>query len=88
MMSAHELMLGALAALSGVAGLFFLRYWRLSGDRLFIFFAAAFWMMGINWGAVAAIAPTQEYRHYFYLFRLVAFVLIAVAIIDKNRKDR
>lgn len=28
-----------------VAGLFFLRFWRRAGDRLFAAFAVAFWML-------------------------------------------
>jgi hypothetical protein len=83
---ASQFLLGALVALSIVAALFFVRYWRTSGDRLFGFFAAAFVLMAINWGALAAIAPTHETRHYFYLIRLVAFLLIAIGIVDKNRR--
>lgn len=78
---------GALAALSFVIGLFFLRYWRTSRDRLFVFFVAAFWLMGLNWGGVA-VGASDETRPYLYLLRLAAFVLIAVAIVDKNRRDR
>lgn len=78
---------GALTALSFVIGLFFWRYWRTSRDRLFLFFMAAFWLLGINWGAVAALPPVHEARPYLYMLRLGAFVLIAVAIVDKNRRD-
>lgn len=84
----HEVSLylsGALAVAAWVAGLFFLRYWRLARDRFFLFFTAAFWIMAINWTALAAIAPTEETRHYFYVIRLFAFLLIIVAIVDKNR---
>lgn len=80
----HMYLNGSLAALSWVIGLFFIRYWRLTRDRFFVFFAAAFWIMAINWSAVAAFA-TDETRHFFYLFRLLAFLLILVAIVDKNR---
>ena len=78
---------GALPALAFVIGLFFWRYWRASGDRLFVFFTAAFWLMGVNWGAVALVSPAHEARPYFYLLRLAAFVLISIAIVDKNRRD-
>lgn len=85
--AAFPIMGGALTALSLVVGLFFLRYWQTSRDRLFVFFAAAFWLMGINWGVVAALAPSSEARPYLYLLRLAAFALIAAAIVDKNRRD-
>jgi hypothetical protein len=75
---------GTLAVAAWVAGLFFLRYWRLTRDRFFVFFTAAFWLMAVNWSAVAAFA-TDETRHYFYVIRLGAFLLILAAIIDKNR---
>ena len=77
---------GALAALAFVIGLFFWRYWRASRDRLFVFFLAAFWLLGINWAAVAAVSPEHEARPYLYLLRLGAFALIALAIVDKNRR--
>jgi hypothetical protein len=80
----HMYLNGALAALSAVIGLFFLRYWRLTRDRFFVFFTSAFWIMSVNWTLVASFA-TDETRHYFYVARLLAFVLILVAIIDKNR---
>jgi hypothetical protein len=86
MTGASQFFLGALVALSTVAALFFARYWRTSRDRLFGFFAAAFVLMAVNWGALAAFAPTEETRHYFYLIRLVAFLLIAFGIVDKNRR--
>jgi hypothetical protein len=79
---------GALAALSFVIGLFFWQYWRTSGDRLFVFFAAAFWLMGTSWGSLVALSPASEGRPYLYLLRLAAFILIAVAIVDKNRRSR
>ena len=84
---AFPIMGGALTALAFVIGLFFWRYWQTSRDRLFVFFASAFWLMGINWGAVAALQPSTEGRPYLYLLRLCAFALIAIAIVDKNRRD-
>lgn len=30
-----------------LAGLFFLRYWRLSGDGFFVWFACAFWTFAV-----------------------------------------
>lgn len=68
-----------------VAGLFFSRFWRESGDRLFAFFAAAFCLMSICWALLALFSPTDETRPYIYAVRLVAFLLIIVGMIDKNR---
>lgn len=80
------LLIGVAAALSFVAGLFFLRFWRKTGDRFFALFAAAFMLLSAQWILVAVIAPDRETRPLFYLLRAAAFVLIIVAIVVKNRK--
>ena len=83
-----QTMYGALVMGSFVVGLFFLRYWRTTRDRLFAMFALAFWALGVNWLGLALVATTQEARTAFYLVRLVAFLLIIAAIFDKNRSRR
>ncbi len=80
-----ELISGALVALSLVAGLFFLRFWKKTHDRFFAFFAVAFWLLALNRLAVVWLTETSEHLAAAYLIRLVAFVLILVAIVDKNR---
>ena len=77
---------GAVSMACAVAGLLFLAYWRDSRDRLFVFFAVAFWVLGINWISVAAIASSAEQRYWFHAIRLVAFACILVGIADKNRR--
>jgi hypothetical protein len=76
---------GALSMACLVAGVLFLTYWRNSRDRLFVFFAAAFWALGLNWAVLGLINPLLEHRHWVHALRLLAFALIAFAIIDKNR---
>jgi hypothetical protein len=71
---------------TAVAALFFLRSWRVSGDRLFLYFALGFAAMALNWIGLASIEPALESRHLVYLLRLLAFVLIIVGIVDKNRR--
>ena len=68
-----------------VSGLFFFRFWRQSRDRLFLIFAMAFLVMAVERVILARTAPQAEYYAYVYLVRLAAFVLIILAIIDKNR---
>jgi uncharacterized protein DUF5985 len=79
---------GMLAMASLIAGLFFLRYWKASRDRLFVFFAVAFAMLSVNYLMLTAVDPAFESRHLIYLIRLGAFVLIIVGIVDKNRAAR
>ena len=66
----------------------FLRFWRQTADRLFLLFALAFALFGVNTLLLAAINPAHESRHLIYLIRLAAFLVIIVAIIDKNRARR
>lgn len=79
---------GMLTMASLVASMFFWRYWKVSGDRLFAFFALAFAMLGVNWVALAVVDPAFEARHLIYLIRLAAFIIIIVGIVDKNRAPR
>jgi hypothetical protein len=67
-----------------VAGLFFLRYWRDTRDRLFLVFAVAFWMLGFQRALINLIDVAAEDQAIFYLLRLAAFVLILWAVVDKN----
>jgi len=83
--AAINLMAGAIVMGYTVCGLFFLRFWRRTGDRLFLVFALAFWLLGLQRLVFAFTAPVEESRTGLYLVRLFAFLLILWAIIDKNR---
>ncbi len=83
----YEFMLGGLVMGCFVGGLFFLRFWRKTRDRLFAIFALAFWLLGVNWLALA-FTEQDEVKTWYYALRLLAFVLILFAIIDKNRAGR
>jgi uncharacterized protein DUF5985 len=65
-------------------GLFFLRFWSHSRDFLFLAFAGAFWLLALNVAVVVLIPAPDATRGWFYLIRLVAYVLIAIAIVRKN----
>jgi hypothetical protein len=84
----REFMLGATAALCVVAALFFLRFWRQTRDRLFAYFSVAFGLLAGNWTALALIPAEHESRTLAYVVRLVAFALILVGVVDKNRSSR
>jgi hypothetical protein len=76
---------GALASAAAIAGLFFFRFWRTAGDRLFLAFALAFWLLSVQWAAVGLLGLPDETQHLLYLLRLIAFGLIVFAVLDKNR---
>lgn len=74
---------GVVAMGYGTAGLFFLRFWGKTGDRLFVLFAAAFWLLGIIRIAMLFFEGFAEENNFYWL-RLVAYLIILAAIIDKN----
>lgn len=68
-----------------VAALYFLEFWRRSRDRFFALFAGAFMLLGISWLIAILSDITYEFNRSVYLTRLVAFLVIVLAVIDKNR---
>jgi hypothetical protein len=81
----RELLSGIIACGSFVVALHFFRSWRRSGDRLLGLFAAAFAVFAANGVALGLTEPDAEVRVYLYTVRLIGFLLILAAIIDKNR---
>jgi hypothetical protein len=71
-----------------IVGLFFLRFHRSTRERLFAMFAAAFFVLGIERVALVSFDLATEFQPYIYLIRLLAFLLIIIAIVDKNRGTR
>ncbi len=89
MTSRLVVVLQAVAATAAlVIGLVFLRFWRRGADTLFALFAAAFGLLALSWFLLALFSPTEESRPYIYGIRLVAFLLIILAIMQKNRRVR
>jgi hypothetical protein len=76
---------GVAFAASLAVGLYFVRLWRETRDRFFALFGLAFWMLAFNRVLLHWAAPADEHQHYFYVIRLLAFLLIIAAIVDKNR---
>lgn len=81
----NEMLLGAILLASTLIGLFFIRFWKSTGDRFFLYFALSFWLEGVNrtyFGLTAALS-TEDTPAY-YLIRLTAYGLILWAILEKN----
>ncbi len=83
-----EFVSGLIAMGFAVAGLFFFRFWRRTSDQLFAFFALAFWVLALNQTLTAFARIPLEERTGLYLLRLLAFCLILVGILIKNRRAR
>jgi uncharacterized membrane protein HdeD (DUF308 family) len=77
-------LLGVISTASLCAGLFFLRFWRKTRDRLFLAFAVSFFIEGVNRVAFLTLSRPNEGSPVIYLVRLLAFLLILTAIIGKN----
>ena len=78
------MLIGAIAMASLIAGLFFLRFWRRTGDRLFLFFATSFLIEGINRLALGWVDNPNEDGPFFYFVRFLSFLLILIGIAHKN----
>ncbi|MES2354987.1 MAG: DUF5985 family protein [Pseudomonadota bacterium] len=78
------LLMGAIAMASAVAALFFLKFWKKTGDRFFFLFSAAFVIDALSRIVLAMSSPSEEQEPLFYLARLLSFGIILIAIIDKN----
>jgi Family of unknown function (DUF5985) len=82
----YALLAGMVSMGSLVAGFVFLRYWRRSRDRLFMYFCIAFFVDAAVRVGQALLTVPSEHEAFIYLPRLATFALIAWAIVDKNRR--
>jgi hypothetical protein len=62
------------------------RYWRETRDPLFVQFALAFALLGASWAILSVVNPIGDASPYVYGLRLIAFLLIIVAVVVKNRE--
>ena len=78
---------GALTASYLVAALFFFKFWRKTRDRLFSHFAVAFFFFALNQIGTTVMEVSTERGSLIYLLRIAGYILILVAIIEKNRSQ-
>jgi hypothetical protein len=64
-------------------GLFFLRFYLRTGDRLFAMFAAAFGVFACVRLTMMLLEEPSEHQVVYWV-RFIGYVLILVAIVDKN----
>jgi hypothetical protein len=79
-----EYLSGALTFAYLVAAIHFLRFWRRTADPLFGHFAAAFCLLSLNQLASSVPIVSNETAGYEYLLRASGFILILVAIVQRN----
>ena len=82
----NEIIAGAIAMASFIIALFFLRFWRDSRDRLFLYFALSFLVQGGHriYAALPWASAAHEDSALHYCFRLLAYALILWAVLEKN----
>lgn len=77
---------GALAMASAILALFFLRFWKNTHDVFFVYFTAAFALEALSW--ILFLDHQQRANDpIIYSIRLVAYLLILIAIIGKNKQS-
>lgn len=85
MQSLQIFLSGGVVMASAMASLFFMRFWLRTRDTLFLWFSIAFAVEAVNRCVLAFRFSPNEDEPLFYLPRLFAFSLIALAVFLKNR---
>ena len=81
-----EFLSGAVTLGFLVAAGFFFSFWRKTADRLFLAFAAAFVLFALNQALGSLLTVVLEPSSLIYTLRVLGFLLILVAIVDKNAR--
>ncbi len=79
---------GVLAAGYLIAGVFFLRFWTRTRERLLLIFACAFWLLATSQTFLGILDLDREEQSWIYLIRLLAFSLIIVGIVSVNMRRK
>jgi Family of unknown function (DUF5985) len=81
----NAMLAGGIMVSAWAISVFFVRFWKKTGDRLFALFAIAFFLLGVERVVIVSL-PT---RHQFaaYSIRLCAFLLIILAVWHKNTRN-
>jgi uncharacterized membrane protein HdeD (DUF308 family) len=87
MTSLQAFLLGVVVMASLTAGVFFLKFWKSTGDSFFLAFAAYFLIEGLDRIALLFFSKPNEASPWIYLVRLFALLWILAAILRKNYGD-
>jgi uncharacterized membrane protein HdeD (DUF308 family) len=77
-------LLGVIATACLTAGMFFLRFWTKTHDRLFLAFSLFFFIDAANRIIFLSLPKPNEGSPWIYFVRLFALVLLLAAIVAKN----
>ena len=79
-----HVLLGAVIMGDLIAALFFVRFWKLTGDRFFLFFAASFIAIAVSRVVVDENIPPIVYEPFGYMIRILSYLFIIAGILYKN----
>ena len=83
-----HVLLGAVIMGDVIAGLFFVRYWKITGDRFFLFFAASFIAVAVSRVVVDEDVPPFGYEPFGYMLRILSYLFIIAGILYKNTSSK
>ncbi|HRO67973.1 MAG TPA: DUF5985 family protein [Pseudobdellovibrionaceae bacterium] len=81
-------LVGAITMASFVIGLFFIKFYLRTRDRLLLLFGNAFLLLGVERILLMGVSQEYEARSFIYFIRLVAFSMIIIGIVLKNRESK
>jgi hypothetical protein len=84
----NQFLWGVLATLSFVATAFFWKFWQRTKDGVFLGLGTGFFLLTVHWAALGVVNPSDETRHYLYVVRFLAFVVMIAGVVAKNRSPR
>jgi len=67
-----------------IAATFFFRFWNKTRDWFFLMFSISFLLMAVERIIASCPLVGGEFQFYIYGIRLLAFVILIYAILDKN----
>jgi len=76
---------GLLACAAAISALLFFKSYAKTRDRLFAQFATAFALLALERLIIPLAVFGAEHQWWIYGVRLIAFAIIIIAIVDKNR---
>lgn len=82
--TAEAFLLGVVTLAFLTTAMFFFVYWRRSRDTLFLCFAVAFAMEGFNDASLLGSPHPNDASRWYYLVRLISFLIILGGILKKN----
>ena len=80
-----HILLGAVIMGDVLAALFFVRFWKMTGDRFFLLFSGSFLAIAVSRLVVDENMPPFGMEALGYSIRILSYLFIIAGILYKNR---